>query len=53
MADKSMSTSSPFIRGIFFFLFLAERNFKRIYIYVFFKSAGLGRFLNATPITCY
>lgn len=24
MADKSMSTSSPFIRGIFFFLFLEE-----------------------------
>lgn len=24
MADRSMSTSSPFIRGIFFFLFLGE-----------------------------
>lgn len=28
MADKSMSTSSPFIRGIFFFLFLPKKKNK-------------------------
>lgn len=33
MADRSMSTSSPFIRGIFFFLFLGKRSHRKMHLW--------------------